>query len=196
MQRIYQKFHSELQECFLLIAETQKPDFSLQKKRHKALIVELSFLKVYFAWEQFLEESFMICITGNRADTHSYIHPKNPTHAKQILIGNKQFSRWTHNDVISRGNLLLKRNPYRKTLQPIQQYLDDIYLIRNCIAHGTKDMRDKFETLVRSKLGTFPRGTTPGVFLTLIMPDTTMAFFTYYTDFIAIASRKIAASLR
>jgi hypothetical protein len=65
--------------------------------------------------------------------------------------------------------------------------------VRNAIAHESANARQKFETLVRNELATFPPNTTVGSFLLTTKPRTNppASFFEFYLDEIAKAAEQI-----
>ena len=74
--------------------------------------------------------------------------------------------------------------------------LDEVRIIRNAIAHRSVSTRQKFETLVRTKLGTLPPGLTVGGFLGTPSPGSTppVSFLEFYVAKIDLAAQQIVPS--
>ena len=193
MISIYNKFYSEVNKCLNLIKYVDVHKSPLQYKKNKFLIVELSFLRIYFAWEQLLEDTFIKCVMTYKKGDSSYLHPRDIQHARDLISEGKSYTKWNHQEVIRKSNSFLKKNPYRKALPPVTKYLEETQCIRNSIAHGTKDTFEKFKTLVRGKIGHFPAGITPGEFLFYTEATTKKPFLIFYTDLLLFAAKKIVS---
>jgi len=188
------QFNSEIKRGFDLISKINKLKPSLPQK-YVWLIVELSFLKIYLAWEQFLEETFLRYAMGGKTSTGykvtSYINPRDKVHAQDLINEGKEYSNWTPSEVIKKASRFFKREPFRNALRPIITELDEMRTIRNKIVHGSSYSNEKFKTLVRSKISYAPRGITAGEFLLKTETNTRKTFFEFYVDFIINASKKI-----
>ncbi len=187
-------FNSEIKKSFDLIAKVNELKPPLQQ-RYVFLIVELSFLKIYLAWEQLLEETFIRYMTGGKTfkgyKVSSYVSPKNYIHAQELINEGKEYSNWTPDEIIRKASLFFKKEPYKNALKPIIQQLNEMKCIRNRIVHGSHHSNEKFKSLVRSKISYAPVGITAGDFLLKMESETKKTFFEFYTDFIVNASKKI-----
>ena len=192
---ISKRFNSEVKKSFNLIkiVYNRKPPL---KPKYVFLIVELSFLKIYLAWEQFLEDSFVRYMMGGTTKSgfkiRSYVNPKNMVHAREIINEGRNYSKWDYDDVIRKtSHFFVNGGPYKRTLQPMFSYLKEMSDIRNSIAHGSNYSIERFKSIVRSKIKYAPPNITPGEFLLIIELETKKSFFQYYTDFLVDASKKI-----
>jgi len=182
------------------------------KKKHKKLkikptlsqdniylVAELSFLKIFVAWEQFLESSFINYMLGGETNrgrrAKRCIFPRDSKHALSIVCEGRPFANWaTPSEVIRKAELFFtKGSPFKDSLSPIQETINDMQIIRNHLAHMSVESRDKFKDLVRSELGYFPYKNTPGKFLLTKNPLTRpqIIFLRYYTDILKDATKKI-----
>lgn len=192
---IRNRFNSEIEKSFTLIRVIANIKPKLHQK-YVFLVVELSFLKVYIAWEQFLEDTFVNYIMGRKTrkgyKVKSFVNPKNFIHAKGIINEGRNYSKWDYDEVIRKSLLFLKNGyPYKNTLQPISNYLKEMSYIRNSIVHGSSHSMERFKSIVRSKIKYAPAKITPGEFLLKIESKTKKTFFQHYTDFVVDASKKI-----
>lgn len=135
------------------------------------LIFELAFLKIFIAWEQFLEDTFARYMCGA-----SSLSGKKPTrnataryldHALSIIYGGQPYADWTSVDiVVDRANRFFdKGEPYTTPLQSATKELRDMRRIRNHIAHHSNKSREDFNKLLVSIYGFRPQGMTAGRFL-------------------------------
>jgi hypothetical protein len=71
--------------------------------------------------------------------------------------------------------------------------LDETRTIRNAVAHVSASALEKFEKLVRTKIGTLPPGLTIGRFLATVVPASVppVSFFEYYIKRIEFAAVRI-----
>jgi hypothetical protein len=166
------------------------------------LVLELTFLKIFIAWEQFLESSFIGYMLGGSTSRGPritrYVYPADKDHALRILCGpGKEYTRWTSvNEIIARSELFFKKGkPFKGALSSRESTINEMQTIRNCLAHMSSDSFKKFKNLVRNKLrgGYFPSGTTPGKFLytknRLSSPKVT--FLEYYANILNDAAKEI-----
>lgn len=135
------------------------------------LIFELAFLKIFIAWEQFLEDTFARYVCG--ASSLSGKKPRrNVTvrylgRALNIIYGNQSYADWTSVDVvIDRANRFFNQGePYTTPLQSATAELRNMKKIRNHIVHHSKKSREDFNTLLVNTYGFRPQGMSTGRFL-------------------------------
>lgn len=149
------------------------------------MIIELGFLKIFVSWELFLENTFINYMLGFRSPRfkpNAYVLPKNREHALDMLRGLKRFPDFTKvDDVIGIANLYFKNGkPYNK-LNQMKIPLEDTRIIRNSIAHISKNSKIEFEKIIRREFGHLPKNITPGKFLSTIKPNTNSTFLEFYT---------------
>jgi hypothetical protein len=66
------------------------------------LIYELSFLKIFLAWEWFIEKTFILYMISKKANKGSYVNPKNEKHAYDFVREGRDYVDWTSPDVVIR----------------------------------------------------------------------------------------------
>lgn len=159
-------------------------------------VIELSFVKIFLAWEQFLEDTFVRYMIGVRGKNKvkSYLKPKSLNHAFEILKEGKPFPDWTNIDgILRKANIYFKEGePYRSNLNLIKSELEDMKFIRNAIVHMSGIAEEKFKSVVRSNIGTFPRGMTPGKFLYSIKSQRPkITYLEFYIDKLKLIAERI-----
>lgn len=202
IQPLLKQFVSEVDKSILLAKESLSyHEFRSGRLRRLArnkyyLIVELSFLQVYLAWEDFLEQTFLRYMCGGRTSSGKsprlYVKPKNLDHAYNIIKGKQPFIKWEiAKDVIERAELFFHNGePFKNAIGSISVELEDMRKIRNRVAHRSQSARIQFEDLVRERLGRKPRNITPGSFLFTMETNSNQLFIDKYCE-----SIKVAASL-
>lgn len=140
-------------------------------------IVELSFLKLFISWEQFLEHAFTRYMCGARTSSRfspeRFVQPKTLEHALNIIKQERHYVDWTvGSEVIQKAELYFRDGePFASALGGSLAQLDEMKKIRNRIAHSSKDSEEKFQSLVRQKLGYNPKAMTPGKLLLFRIPS-------------------------
>lgn len=136
------------------------------------IITELAFLKVFIAWEFFLEESFIRYLVGAKSPSgyspERSVNPPNMEIAKKIILGQRrEYIKWNSaSEVIARSEIYFKDGePYGSVLKGAAIDLNDMNVIRNRITHMSTISKDKFNNFVRRRFGHGIRGMTPGRFL-------------------------------
>lgn len=164
-------------------------------------IAELSYLKSYLAWETFLEESFIRLLqgahtlSGRQAPRHA--NPISLDHARNLLIGLEKggrYSDWTRRSkVTDRANLLFKDGkPFVGPLQAAARDLDDMAMLRDCIAHRSEFVRKNFGKVVQRRLGVAQR-MHPGRFLLRTRPGTTENHLEFFSHMIIVVAEQVLA---
>jgi len=136
------------------------------------MITELSFLRIFIAWENFLEESFIRYLVGAKSPSgyipKRTVSPSNMEIAKKILSGErKEYIRWNSaSEVVARAEIYFKDGePYANAIRGATIDLDDMNIIRNRITHMSSTSKTKFNNFVRRRFGHGKSGMTPGRFL-------------------------------
>lgn len=201
LSSIYKKFEISINEAykFLRIANTNLFAATTQTRieiRYIDNIYESVFLKVFKAWEQFLEEVFIAYMTG--AGTRSirpktYLKKIRKEHALGLLCGRSKYPDWTSIDDICKLAKLYFVNgrPFVTPLREIETYFNEMKKIRNAIVHTSSYSRDHFMGLVKARLSAYNTNITPGEFLRKRVPRDKNEFFEYYISFLKIAADKI-----
>ena len=136
-------------------------------------------MHAFLAWEQFLEETFLGYMMGQRPISgrapHRYYTPPNSASAWNFLremTGRRPYVDWTNpSEIVDRAKVVFRNGGCFLKLPAQNQILQEMKKVRNAISHDSDDAREKFEALVRQKLTTLPTGCTPGRFLGTTNPS-------------------------
>src|ERR1017187_1752751 len=133
----------------------------LISRHRKDSLTELAFLRAFLAWEAFLEESFILYLAGasppRGRPPKRYAFPPNQQIAMDWVIPEgDRYAKWTIASAVSnRAERFFRAGrPFAPILRSNQNVLEDARILRNAIAHASISTQQKFETLVRAKLGT------------------------------------------
>jgi len=98
---------------------------------------------------------------------NKFVNPPNLAHALNLLKQHQRYVDWTIGaDVIGRARLCFKDGePFSTALGSSLSYLTEMKIIRNRIAHQSREVDKPFTDLVRQKIGSVPRGMGAGKFL-------------------------------
>jgi len=135
------------------------------------LVFELVFLKIFIAWEQFLENSFIRYMCG--ASSLSGKKPKRNVSARylddafRVVCGERPYADWALVDaVLERANRFFDNGePYTTPLQSAAAHLTNMRRIRNHIVHHSNKSRMDFKKVIVDVYGFRPQGMTAGRFL-------------------------------
>jgi len=149
-------------------------------------IYEVSFLKIFTAWEKFLEESFIGYLEGKftKKQRPRLITKKiGSEKAYALLRGTKQYPDWTKiEDVLTLSSLFfITSNPYDTILRSEYQRLSQMKTIRNAITHISKSSSDGFKKLLRAELASYSISMSPGEFL-MQKKLPSEQYLSYYTN--------------
>ena len=129
-------------------------------------VVELAFLGLMSAWEEFLEQSFVRYLAGAKADDES-----SPTlrlgkatdisHSYHLISGDPSYDpaknyskfgdpKWV---IAIAKNYLALGAPYATKLHPNIQVLQAAVKLRNRVAHNSEKSREDFKKAAREHLG-------------------------------------------
>jgi len=130
----------------------------VQPQNQREFIADSAFLKIYIAWETFIESSFIQymlgepSILGNRI--FCCVQPRDKHHAINLLIGTKQYVDWSHPEHLrTLCNLYFDPgNPFEIFISSIKTDLSDLKIIRNAAAHLTSTTQHKLDSLGTRKL--------------------------------------------
>jgi len=142
-------------------------------------LYEIAFLRMFVAWELFLEESFLRYMCGytgfNQAPQQSVLgnYSRTLTDARSALYGTQQYLLWhSPAKVIARSQKIFKNGVHETVISSTQARIGHFSCIRHRIAHGQLDAQKKFDaatmTLVgrrypASRVGRFLRDADPGL---------------------------------
>lgn len=203
-------FSRRLQECRRLAADAYR--WSLPgahgmrpyiSRKTRDSITELAFLRAFLAWEAFLEQSFILYLSGQKPPRgrapRRYAFPPNQRVAMDWIVPEgRKYAQWTvPTDVSERAERFFQAGrPFAHVLKGNQNALDEARLIRNAIAHQSPTVRVKFEKVVRTRLGTLPPNFTVGGFLSTTVPRSAppASFLEFYFGKIEFAAQQIVPS--
>lgn len=165
-------------------------------------IAELSYLRIYLAWETFLEDSFARFLHGARtlsgATVKRYANPRTLDHARRLLAGldrggRGRYADWTVRATVTQRALLLFKDgaTFATTLDAAARDLDDMKALRDCIAHRSNYASESFGKVVHRRLGV-ALNMRPGRFLLRHRPGATETFLEYFSRIIVLVAEKIA----
>lgn len=172
-------------------------------QRRRDAITELAFLRAFLAWETFLEECFVLYLSGQKAPRGRpparYAFPPNQKTAMEWLVPEgRRYARWTiAAEVSSRAERFFRDGrPFAPILRGNQSVLDETRIVRNAVAHDSANAQEQFEALVRNRLGVLPPKLTIGGFLGMTVPGRTppSSFLDFYGGRIEFAAQQIVPS--
>ena len=125
----------------------------LHSSKHQDFSVVSSFVGIHVSWEQFLEQSFIGYLIGektaNKKRIKRYINPVDQSHAQEIIIGTQKYVDWANPEIVIKLCLLYfeSGNPFEIILKSIKNTLLDIRTIRNSCVHLSSTTSNAFNAL-------------------------------------------------
>ena len=167
--------------------------------RQFEMVVELSFLQRYLAWEEFLEESFICYLCGSASPNGSkfarLVRPKDRTTAERFLYLQRP-PNWTDpGSVTSLAESMFDHGGPFTPVSAASLELREMKAVRNRIAHRSLSAQRGLEEVVRNVYGAVPRRVTPGGYLLRTPParrSGASSFLTHYSDLLVALGRLIA----
>ena len=210
LRTVLAEFLRSLQECRRLSADAYRWSSPgahrtrpyISRKRRDDM-TEMAFLRAFLAWEIFVEESFILYLSGQKPPRgrapNRYAFPPNQKTARDWVVPERRdYAEWTvPTQVSGRAERFFQAGrPFAPVLRSNQNVLDEVRIIRNAIAHRSVSAREKFETIVRTKLGTLSPNLTLGGFLGTTVPSSTppVSFLEFYVGKIEFAAQQIVPS--
>jgi hypothetical protein len=171
-------------------------------RRERDWISELAFLRAFLALESFLEETFVLYSLGRTAPKgrapYRLTFPPNRDAAEEWVVPEgRSYASWAAHHVSNRaGRFFRDGRPFATILRQNQNALDEARTIRNAIAHDSSDAHEKFENLVRNKLGVLPPHLSVGSFLITLVPLAAppRSFLDEFIDRVELIADKIVPS--
>jgi len=127
-------------------------------QNQREFITDSAYLRLFIAWETFLENSFIKYMLGEPSILGNvitrYVQPLNERHANSLLIGTQKYVDWSNPEIIKRlCNLYFSPgNPFDTYVSSIFADLFDLKTIRNAAAHLTSSTRQQLDSLGTRKL--------------------------------------------
>lgn len=178
-------------------ARGRRPHIS--SKRRESM-VELAFLRAFLGWEMFLEESFILYLSGQKPPRgrlpYRYTHPPNYAMAVEWVVPEgRTYAKWNESRfVIQRAERHFRNGePFASPLRRNSNALEEARHIRNAVAHESAKAQSQFEQVVRTNLGTLPHNLTVGGFLGTLAPKTAppITFLELYVSKIEAVAQQI-----
>ncbi len=125
----------------------------------REFICESAFLKIFIAWETFLEQSFIDYLMGepsiNNQRPARWAHPMNRSHANQLLIGTQKYVDWANPEITRKLSKIYFHEGYvfNTHLGAVNNDLLDLKTIRNSAAHLSSSTSDRLDALSTRLLG-------------------------------------------
>lgn len=170
LHQVLSEFTRELSNATKLLDNIETNHGALHQPQVD-LIFELAFLKIFIAWERFLENTFIRYLCG--ASSLSGKRPTRTVSARYladaliVISGDRGYADWVSVDVVvGRANRFFDSGePYSTPLQSAAAELTNIRKIRNHIVHHSNKSRDGFNTMLVGIYGFRPQGMSAGRFL-------------------------------
>ena len=131
---------------------------------------EMAFLRLFIAWEEFLNASFeeyLITAPGKTAKPRIAVLSSDRQCAKDVILGEKrQFVEWSDPAIVrQRAAIFFKGGePFESALSIMLVHLNRMRTVRNRTVHHSDYAADKFHSMIRELYGQ-ARKMTPGGFL-------------------------------
>jgi hypothetical protein len=111
-----------------------------------------------------------------------------------VIPEGRPYASWDAQHVSSRAERFFRDGrPFAAALRGSQSHLAETKTIRNAIAHDSKSAREKFENVVRVKLGVLPPNLTVGGFLSTTIAGSTppKSYLESYLDRLDLVASQI-----
>lgn len=121
--------------------------------RLREFICESAFLRIFIAWETFVENCFVDYLLNEPSILNNrpakWANPISKEHAQQIIIGNQRFMDWSNPEAIRNSSQIYFHQGYvfSTVLSAINNDLMDMKTIRNSAAHLSSTTATKLDGL-------------------------------------------------
>lgn len=126
----------------------------------RKFISESAFLKMFVAWETFVESSFIDYLINEESillrRPAKWATPIDRKHANQIVVGNQKYMDWSNPETVRTVSKIFFHQGYvfDTALSSINADLMDMKTIRNSAAHLSSTTSDKLDGLATRILAT------------------------------------------
>lgn len=124
----------------------------------RSFVVDAAFLRIFIAWESFLEGAFVDYMMGQpsasgRIPTR-FIAPPNEQHARDTLIGTQKYVDWSNPEIVRKLSKSYFQNgePIDAVISANQSDLFDLKTLRNAAAHLTSTTGKSLDALASRRL--------------------------------------------
>jgi hypothetical protein len=125
----------------------------------RSFLTEAAVVRVFVAWERFLEQSFLSYVMGfpsvRGTAVTSYLQVPTITHASRVLTGTQKYVDWGNPDIVSRLAELYfpGGSPFKNVVAALQSDLFDLRTIRNAAAHLSTTTSTQLDGVALRRLG-------------------------------------------
>lgn len=166
----------------------------------REFISESAFLKMFIAWETFVEKCFVDYLINEESILSrrpaKWVSPIDSNHAHQIIIGNQNHMDWSNPEAIRKISKIFFHQGYvfDTALSAISRDLMDMKAIRNSAAHLSSTTAAKLDGLAGRVLATTSTGFTAYRLLFSIDPRSAIPqnVLDRYLSLLDIAAEEIA----
>lgn len=170
LHQVFGEFRTEVSNATKLLEKIENNPGLLHQPQVD-LIFELAFLKIFIAWEQFLENTFVRYMCGATSQSGKepirIVSVRHLDDALNVICGERQYADWASVEVVvGRANRFFDSGePYATPLQSAAAELVNMRWVRNHIVHHSNKSREDFTKLLVNTYGFRPQGMTAGRFL-------------------------------
>ncbi|MDF2525569.1 MAG: hypothetical protein K0S17_654 [Enterobacter mori] len=161
-------------------------------QEERNLLYEAIFLRIYRAYENLLENTFISYLSGEATKSGlqlaTFLKPNDRGHARAMITSSQPYLDWTSpQTVIRRAEVYLDgENPIKTAISSSLTHLTSAKKIRNHIAHNSMESMSDFNKVVKDFLLTVPLSQlSSGEFLSMIPtkgPSKHKEILTFYMD--------------
>jgi hypothetical protein len=174
------EFRASITDAQSLIAAAHQMDAAgvpLWSQTDTRTITQAAFLKIFIAWETFLEWSLIDYMLGEPSALGNvlirYAAPADESHAGRILVGTQKYADYSNPEIVRRLAKLFLSNgdPYETIISGIQTPLFDLKTMRNAAAHLSSTTSAHLDALASRILGPPRANVTVYELITAIDPN-------------------------
>lgn len=202
LQQNLDNYRSAVDECKSYIDFAHKKYASGGYKINSSLrkfISESAFVKIFIAWESFLEACFIDYLMNEQSTSGNrpakFANPVDEDHAHELLIGTQKYVDWANPEITKKLSKIYFHQGYvfNSQLSAIQSDLFDLKTIRNSAAHLSSTTSTKLDGLGTRLLGRHCINITPYELLFSPNPaNTTQTILEMYLDILDISAESIS----
>ena len=154
------------------VALIKSPDAqNLLNVANLELFYEYAFLRVFLAWEYFLQETFVRFLCGYQHSSGQETirgggYYRNLPDAENAVLNGRDYVLWHNpNAVVRRAQRFFATGQHEQVLSSNLMRLEHFAAVRHRIAHSQRHARDQFDVTTMALCAKRYRGSRPGRFL-------------------------------
>lgn len=187
------RFHNSLYSFHLLLRDKVKGNQVIFSKEDVGVITEAFVIKQVADWDNFVENVLAICLLTDTSKLSEHLDldlPKKITfdNAKAIINGLNYFDIKSSGDIkgIAKKILVKENNPFQEIDKLCCTNIDEMYAIRNYIAHKSKKAKKRLMTIYQNRynLNEFIE---PGIFFQEMSQENGDQWELYYATYLNVA---------